>query len=76
MVEFPVTEKRVIKFKPYTSIVKLYCVCRTPYWRTDEIALRMAERESCKRWFHRRCEKLLAGKPLNCLYCRFSKPVF
>ena len=33
IVEFPVTEKRVIKCKPYTSIVELYCVCRMPYWR-------------------------------------------
>ena len=37
MLEFPVTEKRVIKCKPDTSIVELYCVCRMPNWRTDEI---------------------------------------
>ena len=37
MLEFPVIEKRVIKCKPDTSIVELYCVCRMPNWRTDEI---------------------------------------
>ena len=30
MAEFPIREKRVIKCKPYTSIVELYCVCRMP----------------------------------------------
>ena len=54
MVEFPVTETLAIKCKLYTSIVELYCACRLPYWRIDEIGLRMAECESCKRWFHRR----------------------
>ena len=57
MAEFPVTEKRVIQYKPYTSIVELYYVCRMHYWRTDKIALRMVECRSCKRWFYRRCEK-------------------
>ena len=80
MVQFLVTEKRVIKCKPYTSIVELYCVCRMPYWRTDEIGLRMAECESCNRWFHRRCEKIPAAvfstrKSWFCLYCRLSKSV-
>ena len=75
IVEFPVTEKRVIKCKPYTSIVELYCLCRMPYWRTDEIGLRMAECESCKRWFHRKFEKIpaavfSAGKQWFCLNCR------
>ena len=41
IIEFPVTEKRVIKCKPYMLIVKLYCVCSMPYWRT----------ESWKKWF-------------------------
>ena len=72
MVEFPVTEKCVIKCKPYTSIVELYCVCRMPYWRTDEIGLRMAECKSCERWFHCNCEKIpaaafSAGKKWFCL---------
>ena len=58
LVEFPVTEKHVIKCKPYKSIVELYCVCRMPYWRTEEIGLRMAECERRKRWFHRKCEKI------------------
>ena len=80
MVQFLVTEKRVIKCKPYTSIVELYCVCRMPYWRKDEIGLRMAECESCNRWFHRRCEKIPAAvfstrKSWFCLYCRLSKSV-
>ena len=57
IVEFPVTEKRVIKCKPYASIDELYCVCRILYWKTDEIGLRMTECESCKRWFHGKCEK-------------------
>ena len=75
IVEFPVTAKRVIKCKPYTSIVYLYCVCRMPYWRADEIGLRMAESESCKKWFHRKSEKIpaavfSAGKQWFCLNCR------
>ena len=52
MVEFPLTETRAIKCKLYTSIVELYCACCLPYWRIDEIGLRMAECENCKRWFH------------------------
>ena len=75
LVEFAVTGKRVIRCKPYTSIVELYCVCRMPYWRTDEIGLRMEECESCKRWFHRKCEKIpaavfSAGKQWSCLNWR------
>ena len=58
--EFPITKKRVIKCKPYTSIVELYCVCRMHYWRTDEVGLRMAQFKSCKTWFHRKCEKIPA----------------
>ena len=63
-----ITEKRVIKWKPYTSIIELYCVCCMPYWRTDEIGLWMADCESFKRRFHRKCEEILAfvfsvGKP-------------
>ena len=74
IVKFPVTEKRVVKCKPYTSIVELYFICRMPYWRTDEIG-RMAECESCKRWFHRKSEKIAAavfsaGKQWFCLTCR------
>ena len=74
IVKFPVTEKRVVKCKPYTSIVELYSVCRMPYWRTEEIG-RMAECESCKRWFHRKSEKIAAavfsdGKQWFCLTCR------
>ena len=80
-VEFLVTEKRVIKCKPYTSTVELYCVCPMPYWRTDEIGLRMAECKSCKRWFHHKCAKISAavfsaGKQWSCLNCKQSKSVF
>ena len=81
MLEFPVTEKPAINCKPYTSIVELYCVCRMPYWRTDEIGLRMAECKNCKRWLHRKCEKIQAavfstGKPWHCLYCQILKISF
>ena len=76
ILQFTVTEKRVIKCKPYTLIVELYCICSVPYWRTDEIGLRMAACESCKRWFHRKCEKIpavvfSAGKQWSCLNCRY-----
>ena len=60
IVEFPVTEKRVSKCKTYTSIVELYCVCCMPKWRTDEMGLWMVGCESCKRWFHCKCEKIAA----------------
>ena len=76
ILEFPVTEKRMIKCKPYMLIVQLYCVCSMPYWRTDDIGLRVAACGSCKRWFHRKCEKIpaavfSAGKPWSCLNCGY-----
>ena len=74
--EFPVTEKHVIKCKPYMYIVELYCLCSMPYWRTDKIGLRMAACKNCKRWFHRKCGKIPAavfstGKQWCCLNCRY-----
>ena len=56
MAEFRVTEKRVIKCKPYTSTVELFYA-----GETGETGLRMAECESYKKWFHSRCEKIPAA---------------
>ena len=41
----------------------------------------MVEYKSCKRWFHRKCEKILAsvfsaGKLWSCLYCQIVKIIF
>ena len=74
--EFPVKEKRVIKCKPYTLIVELYCVCSMPYWRTDDIRLRMAAAKVVKDGFTANVKKIptvafSAGKQWSCLNCRY-----
>ena len=60
---FPKIEgKRVVRCKPSTHTVEIFCSCRTPWTAQRNSNYDMAQCCMCSEWYHKRCEKIpLAG---------------
>ena len=73
---FPeVKGKRTLLCKPAKHLVELFCSCRRPWFRyTEEDD--MVECNSCKEWFHQKCENIpdsvfnIRKKVWKCRSCR------
>ena len=55
---FPKIEgKRVVRCKPSTHTVEIFCSCRTPWTAQRNSSYDMAQCCMCSEWYHKRCEK-------------------
>lgn len=74
--EFPEVQKRLLRVETKHVRMKLFCVCRRPYFKgQDELhsGLRMAKCSVCGQWQHQLCLKIpeLVFKKETTLYkCR------
>ena len=56
---FPKIEgKRVVRCKPSTHTVEIFCSCRTPWTAQRNSSYDMAQCCMCSEWYHKRCEKI------------------
>ena len=59
---FPKIEgKRVVRCKPSTHTVEIFCSCRTPWTAQRNSSYDMAQCCMCSEWYHKRCEKNTTG---------------
>ena len=59
IVPFPKIEgKRVVRCKPSTHTVEIFCSCRTPWTAQRNSSYDMAQCCLCSGWYHKRCEKI------------------
>ena len=69
---FPKIEgKRVVRCKPSTHTVEIFCSCRTPWTAQRNSSYDMAQCYMCSEWYHKRCEKI----PLA-VFCEKQKTWF
>ena len=69
---FPKIEgKRVVRCKPSTHTVEIFCSCRTPWTAQRNSSYDMAQCCMCSEWYHKRCEKI----PLA-VFCEKQKTWF
>ena len=73
---FPLSNQPHSKSKKKTLKLKLFCSCRMPWDAADEEIpeKQMAQCDSCKKWYHRSCEKIpelvySANCFWKCTYC-------
>lgn len=73
---FPLSKLRQNKAKKKTLKMKLFCSCRMPWDAADEgiPEKQMAQCDSCKKWYHRSCEKIpelvyITNCFWKCTYC-------